>query len=171
MLIAASSLSAQLSRVGGGLSFNSGVENYDHKTGNPGLTARGVVELGEKLWLVPELGFYLPGKRQHNIYGMGTTMFGTVDANVTYSIAKEGTILFYALGGANFTMLSSKFDTGSRTNNFMPALNIGTGIEMIVEQDINAFAQIRGVVGSYAQYVVISIGVHYYISGRRYRTW
>ena len=93
------------------------------------------------------------------------------DGNLTYAIAKEGSILFYGLAGANFSLLSSAFDGADRQNKFMPALNIGTGIEMIVEKDINAFAQVRGVVGSYAQYVAISIGVHYYFNGRRFRTW
>ena len=48
--------------------------------------------------------------------------------------------------------------------------NIGTGIEMIIERDWTAFAQIKGVIGSY-KFVAINIGVHYYISGRRYKTW
>jgi hypothetical protein len=161
---------AQLTRVGGGLSFSSGIEDFNHKTGNPGLTGRGVIEIGEKFWVVPELSFFLPGKRQHNTFGMATTMFGTIDANATYAIAKEGTILFYALAGGNLSIISSKFDASERTTDLLPAFNIGTGIEMIVEQDINAFAQVRGVIGSY-QYVMISLGVHYYISGRRYRAW
>ncbi len=162
---------AQFTRFGGGLSFSTGIENYDHKTGNPGITARGVIELGDKFWFVPELSFYLPGKRQHNTYGMATTLFGSLDADVTFTLATEKTILFYALAGPNLTFLSTSFDSGDSSSKLMPALNIGTGIEMIVEKNLNAFAQIKGVVGSYTQYLVISIGVHYYFTGRRYKTW
>ncbi|HEC44609.1 MAG TPA: hypothetical protein ENI20_17475 [Bacteroides sp.] len=166
-----SGTSAQFSRFGGGLSFNSGIENADHKTGNPGLTARGVFELGDKFWLLPELSFYMPGKRQHNTYGMATTLFGTIDLNATYKLATEKTILFYALAGANLSWLSSSFESGTSSSDIMPALNVGTGIEMIVEKDVNAFAQIKGVIGTSSQYVAISIGAHFYIRGRRYKSW
>ncbi len=91
--------------------------------------------------------------------------------NATYTLATEKTILFYALAGANLSWLRSSFESGISSSDIMPALNVGTGIEMIVEKDVNAFAQIKGVIGSYSQYVAISIGVHYYISGRRYKTW
>ncbi|MCK4747078.1 MAG: outer membrane beta-barrel protein [Bacteroidales bacterium] len=171
MIAIAASSSAQFTRIGGGLSFSSGIENADHKTGNPGITGRGVVELGDKFWLIPGLTFYMPGKRQHNTYGMSTTMFGTLDADVTYSLTHEKTILFYALAGANLTFLSTSFESTPSTSKVMPALNLGTGIEMIVEKDLNAYAQIKGVVGSYKQYIAISIGVHYYIRGRRYKSW
>jgi hypothetical protein len=165
--------SAQFNRIGGGLSFSTGIENVDHKTGNPGLCARGVMEFGEKFWVIPALTFYMPGKRQHNTYGMATTWFGTIDADVTYAMAHEGTILFYALAGANVSLLSTSFKSGDypSASKVMPALNVGTGIEMIVEKNLNAFAQVKGIIGSYSQYLVISIGVHYYFSGRRYKSW
>lgn len=157
---------AQLTRIGGGLSFSTGIEDVDHKTGNPGITARGVLELGDKFWLIPGVTFYMPGKRQGSI-----TSFGTLDADVTFRMATEKTILFYALAGGNLSYIRTSFDVRATESKLMPALNIGTGIEMIVEKDFNAFAQIKGVVGSYKQYLVISIGVHYYIKRRRYKTW
>jgi hypothetical protein len=165
---------AQFTRIGGGLSFSTGIENEDFKTGNPGISARGVLEFGEKFWLIPTLSFYMPGKRQlPNSGGLQTTWFGTLDADFTYAMAHEGAILFYALAGANVSLLSSSFKTGDlpSATKVMPALNVGTGIEMIVEKDLNAFAQIKGVIGSYSQYLVIGIGVHYYFSGRRYKSW
>ena len=163
--------SAQFSRLGGGLAFSTGIENEDHKTGNPGINARGVFELGEKFWIIPGLTFYMPGKRQHNTFGMGKTMFATIDADAVYALASENTLLFYALAGGSLSYIRSSFDAGDATSTYMPGLNIGTGIEMIVEKDLNAFAQVKGVIGSYSQYIAISIGVHYYIKGRRYRTW
>jgi len=160
-----STYSVDFTRVGGGLTFSSGIEDANHKTGNPGLSARGVLELGEKFWLVPGLTFYLPGKRQGS-----TTMFSAFDTDVIFTLATEKTILFYALAGGNLSYVSTKFDTRPKESQLMPALNIGTGIEMIIEKDWTAFAQIKGVIGSY-KFVVINIGVHYYISGRRYKTW
>jgi len=160
-----SAYSVDFTRVGGGLSFSTGIEDANHKTGNPALTARGVLELGEKFWLVPGITFYLPGKRQGS-----TTMFSTFDADVTFTLASEKTILFYALAGGNLSYVSTKFDIRPKESQLFPALNIGTGIEMIIEKDWTAYAQIKGVIGSY-KYVAINIGVHYYISGRRYKTW
>ena len=160
------SAGAQFTRIGGGLTFNTGIENIEHKTGNPGITARGVLEIGEKFWLEPSLTFYLPGKRQYS-----TTFFGSLDADFTYALATEGTILFYALAGPGLSFLSTSYETADNATEFMPALNIGTGIEMIVEKNVNAFAQIKGVIGSYSQYLAIGIGVHYYFTGRRYKTW
>ena len=170
-LIVFSLASAQFTRAGGGLSFSTGIENEDHKTGNPGINARGVFEFGEKIWLIPGLTFYMPGKRQHNTFGMGTTLFATLDADAIIALASEKTILFYALAGGNLSYLRSSFDSGDATTTYMPALNVGTGIEMIIEKDLNAFAQLKGVIGSYSQFIAINIGIHYYIKGRRYKTW
>ncbi len=95
-------------------------------------------------------------------------------SGASFTLATEKTLLFYALGGFSITNLYSSFDSENpelgNSYEVFPGLNIGTGIEMIVAEDINAFTQIKYVVGKY-QYLAISIGVHYYISGRRYRTW
>jgi hypothetical protein len=170
MLSITSAYCIDFTRVGGGLAFNTGIENADHKTGNPGINVRGVLELGEKFWLIPGATVYLPGKRQGS-----TTFFSSFDADFTYSLAKEKSILFFALAGVNLSYVSTKFDVRERESNLLPGLNIGTGVEMIIERDWTAFAQIKGVIGSYEQevsaYIAINIGVHYYISGRRYKTW
>jgi hypothetical protein len=173
------SANAQFTRLGGGLSFCTGIEKQPppdgdgHKTGNPGFNLRGVLELSERFWLEPGLTFYLPGKQKTPSNGMAKTLFGTVDVDVTFAMATEKTILFYALAGANLSMMSTSFEEGGidNENKFMPALNVGTGIEMIIERNFNAFAQVKGVIGTYSQNLVISIGVHYYIKGRRYKSW
>ena len=166
LLVFSCTCRAQLTRLGGGLSFSTGIENAEHKTGNPALTGRAVLELGEKFWLLPTLQFYLPGKRQGS-----TTLFGAMDADFTYTLATEKTILFYALAGMDLTFIRTKYDVKDPASKVMPALNVGTGIEMIIEEDLNAYAQIKAVAGTYSQYIVISIGVHYYMSGRRYKSW
>jgi hypothetical protein len=166
LLVCSSAYPVDFTRVGGGLAFSTGIEDADHKTGNPGINARGVLELGEKFWLVPQLTFYMPGKRQGS-----TTLFTSFDTDVTFTLATEKSILFYALAGANLSYVSTKYDVRPKESKLMPALNVGTGIEMIIEKDWTAFAQIKGIIGSYKQYVAIGIGVHYYISGRRYKTW
>jgi hypothetical protein len=168
---------AQFTRIGGGLCFSPGIDNITYETGNPGLNARGVFEINEKLWVIPSLTFYMPKSRTEQSTGdIRKTFFGSFDANATYTLTTESTLLFYALGGLNLTGLYSAYTTDDPTlenqAEFLPGINIGTGIEMIVMEDINAITQIKYVVGKPpAQYLVISLGVHYYITGRRFRKW
>ena len=165
---------AQLTRVGGGLTFSPGVDNLTYKTGNPGFNGRVVLEMADRFWAVPSLTFYVPKNRTSTAGDKQTTWFFTFDGDITFTLATEKTLLFYALGGISITNLYSSFDSENpelgNSYEVFPGLNIGTGIEMIVAEDINAYTQVKYVVGKY-QYLAISIGVHYYISGRRYRTW
>lgn len=167
----------QLTRVGGGLAFSPGIDNLTYETGNPGFNARGVIEIADKLWAVPSLTFFVPKSRTNQSTGdVRKTFFGSFDANLTYTLTTESTLLFYALGGLNLTMLHSSYKTNDpalqNVSDFLPGINIGTGIEMIVAEDINAITQIKYVVGKPpAQYLVISVGVHYYITSRRFRKW
>ena len=174
LLISATS-SARFTRIGGGLTFSPGIDNPpNYETGNPGFNARGVFEINEKLWAVPSLTFYVPKSRTDQSTGdIRKTFFGSFDANLTYTLTTESTLLFYALGGLNLTMISSTWTSDEPSvSEILPGINIGTGIEMIVAEDINAITQIKYVVGKPpAQYLVISVGVHYYITGRRFRKW
>ena len=168
---------AQFTRIGGGLTFSPGIDNQTYETGNPGFNIRGVYELGDNFWAIPSLTFYAPKKRtDQNTGDTRKTFFGSFDANVTYTLTKESTLLFYALGGLNLTGISSTYNSDDpaleNVSEFLPGVNIGTGIEMLVMDDLNAITQIKYVIGKPpAQYLVISIGVHYYITGRRYRSW
>jgi hypothetical protein len=112
-IVTAASTEAQFTRIGGGLTFSPGIDNFTYKTGNPGFNARGVFDLADRFPDNPEL--------------------------------------------------ESSYEV-------LAGLNIGTGIEMIVGDDSDAFTQIKYAVGKY-QHLVISIGVHYYLSGRRFKSW
>ena len=76
--------------------------------------------------------------------------------------------------GPSLSNIYTKWDTDNPNletgMEFVPGLAVGTGIEMIVEKDINAYAQVKYIVSNYQQ-MVISIGVHYYFEGRRSRKW
>jgi hypothetical protein len=165
---------SQFTRIGGGLTFSPGVDNNTYKTGNPGFNARAVIDLADRFWAVPSLTFYVPKSRTSAEGDKQTSWFFSFDGDILFTLATEKTLLFYALAGFNVTNLYSSFkpddlDLDSSYEVF-PGLNIGTGIEMIVADDINAFTQIKYVVGKY-QHLAISIGVHYYISGRRFNKW
>ena len=174
LLIVTTSSRAQFTRIGGGLTFSQGVDNETYKTGNPGINAKGVYEIADRFWTVPSLTFYIPKSRTTSQGDKQTTWFFSFDADIIFTLATEKTLLFYALGGFNITNLYSGFksENPALENSYevLPGLNLGTGIEMIVQKDITAYTQIKYVVGKY-QHLVISIGVHYYISGRRFNTW
>ena len=105
-------LNAQFTRIGGGLTFSPGIDNLTYETGNPGLNARGVFEINEKLWVIPSLTFYMPKSRTEQSTGdVRKTFFGSFDANVTYTLTTESTLLFYAMGGVNLTGLYSAYTT------------------------------------------------------------
>jgi len=167
-------LDAQFNRFGGGLAFNSPISSPDLHIGNPGFHFRGVYEISRKFFVIPSLTFQIPKKK---IYSDGTeklTFLGSLDANVTYSIAVEKQLLFYALIAPNFTNIYTSWNPESPDNEnkyeFCPGIGIGTGIEMIVEGNFNAFAQIEYIIGKYQQ-LVIDIGVYYYFEGRIRRIW
>lgn len=166
-------LHGQFNRFGGGLTFNSPISAPDLNIGNPGFHFRGVLEISEKFFVIPSLTFQLPKKKVY-IDGQKRTFFGNLDVDLTYKLATEKQLLFYALAGADLTNVYTSWDTDvpDHENKYeiLPGFAIGTGIEMIIEKDINAFAQIKYIVGQYQQ-LVIYIGVHYYFKGRRYRTW
>jgi hypothetical protein len=174
IIVTSTSTGAQFTRIGGGLTFSPGIDNFTYKTGNPGFNARGVFDLADRFWAVPSLTFYVPKNHTTSQGEKQTTWFFAFDGDITFTMATEKTLLFYALGGFNITNLYSSFDSDNpeleNSYEVLPGLNIGTGIEMIVGDDINAFTQIKYVVGEY-QHLVISIGVHYYLSGRRFKSW
>lgn len=166
-------ISSQFNRFGGGLDFNTGIDEQNIKTGNPGFTFRGVYEFKEKFCIIPSLTIYVP-KTISGINEKRTTFFGSLNANLTYSMATEEQLLFYALCGVNLSNVYNNYQTDNpdlqNEFEFLPGACIGTGVEMIIEKDLNAFAQVKYVIGKYQQ-LIIAIGVHYYFKSRRYKTW
>ncbi len=165
-------VNAQFNRFGGGLSFNTGIDEQNIKTGNPGINFRSVYEINNKFFVIPSLTLYVP-KTISYVGAKRTTFFGSLDANVTYALATEKQLLFYALAGVNLSNVYNSYenvDNPSLIYEFLPGACFGTGIEMIIERDINAFTQVKYAIGKYQQ-LIITIGVHYYFEGRRYKTW
>jgi hypothetical protein len=171
-------IDAQLNRIGGGLAFNTPISSPDLNLGNPGFNLRGVYEYNRKFFIIPSVTFQLPKTKDYtDIYGNvyeKLTLLASIDANVTYAIAIEKELLFYALVAPNFTNIYTNWDpeTDEQKDKYQlcPGIGIGTGIEMIVEKNINAYAQIEYVLGKYQQ-LVIFIGIHYYFEGRIRRIW
>jgi hypothetical protein len=168
------SLDAQFNRIGGGLAFNSPISSPDLHLGNPGFHFRGVYEINRKYFIIPSITAHLPKTKNYSGDLEKMTFFGSVDATLTYSLAIEKQLLFYALVAPNFTNILTTYDPESaeyeNKYEFCPGIGIGTGIEMIVEGNFNAFAQVKYVLGKYQQ-LVIDIGIYYYFEGRIRRIW
>jgi hypothetical protein len=169
---------AQLNRIGGGLTFNTPISSPDLTIGNPGFNLRAVYEYNRKFFVIPSVTFQLP-KTKHYKDNYGNvfeklTLLASIDANVTYAIAIEKELLFYALVAPNFTSIYTDWnpETDERKDKYQlcPGIGIGTGIEMIVEKNVNAYTQIEYVLGKYQQ-LVIFIGIHYYFEGKIRRIW
>jgi hypothetical protein len=171
-------VNAQLNRFGGGLTFNTPISSPDLHIGNPGFNFRGVYEINRKFFIIPSVTFQLPKTKHYRDPYLGNieklTLLASIDANITYALAIEKELLFYALVAPNFTNIYSDWEpeTAERKDKYQlcPGIGIGTGIEMIVEKNVNAYAQIEYVLGKYQQ-LVIFIGVHYYFEGRIRRIW
>lgn len=172
------SVSAQLNRIGGGLAFNTPISSPDLHIGNPGFNFRGVYEYNRKFFVIPSVTFQLPKtKHYQDPYGVNIeklTLLASIDINVTYALAIEKELLFYALVAPNFTNIYTDWnpETNERKDKYQlcPGIGIGTGIEMIVKKNVNAYTQIEYVLGKYQQ-MVIFIGIHYYFEGRIRRIW
>ncbi len=175
LIFSFSRLHGQFNRFGGGLTFNSPINSPDITIGNPGIHLRGVMEINEKFFVIPSVTFQIPKTKTYSDpYGEKMTFLGSLDADINYKLTTEKQLLFYALAGANFTNIYESWNTEDpdfeNEYEFLPGLGIGTGIEMIVERDLNAYAQVKYIIGKYQQ-LIIFIGVHYYFGGRKYRTW
>jgi len=160
--------------MGGGLTFNTPISSPDLNIGNPGFNLRGVYEINRKFFVIPSVTFQLPKTKHYRDAPDKLTLLASVDANITYAIAIEKELLFYALIAPNFTNVYTdwKQETDKLKDKYQlcPGIGIGTGIEMIVEKNVNAYTQIEYVIGRYQQ-LVIFIGIHYYFEGRIRRIW
>ena len=176
LLFGTFSVHSQFTRYGGGLSFSTGIEQIKPdiiQTGNPGITLRGVYDIDKKLFLIPSLSFYAPKKISYQGSPV-KTYYTHLNAHLGYHLAHEGPIMFYAMAGGDLTGLYLSYN--SDDPNFesklipSPGLSVGTGVEMIVDDRFNAYTQVRYIVGKYQQ-LIISIGIHYYWDGHRYKSW
>lgn len=165
---------AQFNRFGGGLCFSTGIEDiYLVETGNPGFNFRGVYEINERFFILPVLTFYVPKTSSYPGLDL-TAYYGHIDAYIGLRLAHEKQIMFYAIAGPNLTNLYQSFETDNpeyqNKYEVFPGASIGTGIEMIIDMNFNAFAQVNYILAKYQQ-LIISIGAHYYFDGRRYKSW
>ena len=169
------SSSAQVHRVGGGLSFASGVEFNGGETGNPGFMARGWIGLDRRgnFHVVPSLTFFNRYKLETGYFVLTNYMLhGDLDAQ--YAVFQEGTVKIIVTAGGNFTYLTSDFEpiivTGRETlsdrQDYGFGGNLGAGLELRMAPRWDFIVSGKYVFSNYSQFLISVQGV-YYLKRRR----
>ncbi len=169
------SATAQVHRVGGGLSFASGVDFNYGETGNPGFTFTTWIALNKPstLHIVPSVVVYYPYKLETG-YSILTNYMYQGDLNLQYTLFQEGTVKAVVFGGGNFTYLTSYYEplviTGNETitdqTDYAIGGNVGGALElrMAPKWDFNVSGKYQ--FSKYPQFI-ISVQAVYYFKVRR----
>lgn len=167
---------AQVHRVGGGLSFASGVDFNSGETGNPGFTLKTWLALNKRssFHIVPSISVYNCYKRETGYDILTNYMFhGDLDAQ--YTLFLEGSVKAMVFGGGNFTYLTSDYEplypTGNETitddNDYAIGGNVGAGLElhMAPKWDFNVSG--KYLFSKYPQFIISIQAVYYFKTRRR----
>jgi outer membrane protein X len=124
--------------VGGFLGYGSD----EIKRGNFGFIAEFM--LNDKMAISPDLTFYFP--KDENNYKL---KWYEINGNFNYYFVNTSSVGFYGLAGLNFTHARAKFDNGNDSGNGEVGINLGFGLNFIVNDKIQPFTQMKYVVSDY----------------------
>ena len=154
--------SPQSIKIGGGLSFGTGI-NYHHvHTGNPGIRIVGIRNFKELYQISAAVSFFLPEKEDFYDGTRSSTIL-MVDMEGQYFIFSRDEFLFYALGGLSTTVLISNYK-GESPDLYLDysdqaiGFNVGVGVNVSFNKSVNFFGEMKYVVSSYNQ-LIASVGV------------
>lgn len=164
LIICATVLNAQFTKIGGGLAYGSGVyfhdENYDisHKTGNPALTFKGIYELSLPFHISPSLSIFMPRVTESASTQIVSAFL--FDANAHYVFNSLDRFEFYGLAGMNITFIKNKWkweyngggsDGSSETK---LGLNLGAGAYMKITEQIDLFGEAKYIFSKRDQFMI-----------------
>ncbi len=169
LLLASLDVSAQLSRIGGGLAFSSGVDYNHHRTGNPGIRVKSYFEVFPKMNFVPSVTIFNRYKKSTFTESIRNYMFHG-DADFQYEVFKQDEIRIIVEAGLNATGLISRYEmlvyTGGEgldnKSDLGLGLNAGAGLEMMINDSYDATLTAKYIAGRYSQFV-INLGVVYFL--------
>jgi len=171
VLLCAISSPAQVHRVGGGLSFSSGIDFNGGETGNPGFMVKGWVGLDRRgaLHLVPSLTYFNRYKLETGYFILTNRMFHG-DLDVQYAVFQEGTVKIIALAGGNATYLYSDFepiiqighDGLSDAQDYSFGGNLGAGLELRMAPRWDFIVSGKYLFSKYSQFIISVQGVYYF---------
>ena len=161
----------QVHRISAGFNFASGVEFNHGETGNPGITFKTWIALNapSTLHLVPSVTAYNRYKLETG-YAIMTNYMFQGDLDLHYTFFQEGTVKAVALGGGNYTYLSSYYealgeignDAISDQKDYAFGGNIGAGLElqMAPKWDFNVSA--KYLFSKYPQFIISAQAVYFF---------
>lgn len=154
--------SPQSIKIGGGLSFGTGI-NYHHvHTGNPGIRIVGIRNFKELYQISAAVSFFLPEKEDFYDGTRSSTLL-MVDIESRYFMFSRDEFLFYALGGLSTTVLISNYKGESPVlypdySDQAIGLNIGAGANLLSNETVIFFGEMKYVVSTYNQ-LITSVGI------------
>ncbi len=154
--------SPQSIKIGGGLSFGTGI-NYHHvHTRNPGIRIVGIRNFKELYQISAAVSFFLPEKEDFYDGTRSSTLL-MVDMEGQYFLFSRDEFLFYALGGLSTMVLISNYkgespDLYPDYSDQAFGFNVGAGVNVSFNKSVIFFGEMKYVVGRYNQ-LIVSVGV------------
>jgi hypothetical protein len=168
-------LEAQLAKLGGGLTFSTGVDFNTIETGNPGVFGKAYFEIFENGYLLPSAAVYNRYHRSTVIQSFTNYMFQG-DLDFQYQFFRDGPIRLFALAGGHVTSIVSKYEVSigeplySDEKGIQPGVNLGAGVEMYVDETWDSVLSVKYILGPWDQFI-IQLGVYYNLYDRKRIGW
>jgi len=171
IIISVSSISnAQLTKVGGGLTYGTGFHFNNetigqqadlHKGPNLGIFITGIYELNLPFHLAPSFTYFFPRTNEIALTSFGKTRVSEMmfDLNGHYVFNSLNKFEFYGLAGLNVTLAKLKWlGTSSSGSDNALGLNIGAGTYMKMTKKLDLYGEVKYIVSKYDQ-LMINVGV------------
>ncbi len=164
LLVYAIGINAQFTKLGGGITFGTGVyfhdetESSNHKTGNPALTLEGIYEINLPFHIASSFTVFMPRTTD---FGESKNIISAFlfDINGHYVFNSLDRFEFYGLAGLNITLLKNKWkydfdDSSDASTETALGLNIGGGTYMKMTEQLDLFGEVKYIVSKRDQFLV-----------------
>ncbi|HKL67877.1 MAG TPA: outer membrane beta-barrel protein [Bacteroidales bacterium] len=172
LLLTGLAVNAQLTKVGGSLSYNTGyyynLESHpekpkDHKTGNPVISLTGIYEISLPVHFKPSLNIYMPRITKEDYFeGSSKRVISafSLDLDGHYVFNSLDRFEFYGLAGANILWVKMKTKeefpgSDSMTfsgNNTSLGLNLGVGSYFRLKDEFDLFFELKAIIASQVRF-------------------
>jgi opacity protein-like surface antigen len=164
LLFFAIGASAQFTKLGGGITFGTGVyfhdetESDNHKTGNIAITLEGIYEINLPFHIAPSFTLFMPKTTDYN-ESKNTISAFLFDINGHYVFNSLDRFEFYGLAGLNVTLLKNKWkydfdDSSDASTETALGLNIGGGAYMKMTEQLDLFGEVKYIASKRDQFLL-----------------
>lgn len=170
------SLNAQFTKIGGGVTINTGVawNNQDtiknYRAGDPAITVKGIYEISVPIHIEPSFTWILPHVTK-NSFGAGESSKEVVscmmiDLNGHYVFNALDRFEFYALAGMDVLFLGNKWvsvfnnaTTKSKEHDNAFGMNVGAGTYIKLTEQFDLYGEAKYTLNKYRDQFVFNVGV------------